>query len=496
MLAPEAPKIAGWLEKRKYFLLILLTTLYLAGTIGRAGGRPFWYDEVFTLIAAKSPDLATTWRVATAIDTNPPLPHLLTHIAIRCFGLNEVSARVPAMAGFWVMCLCLFRFVERRKGAVYGACALLLPVLTRAYFYATEARAYGLELGFVGIALVAWQSAAEGRRRAVALPALALSLVCIVMCHYYGVLAYLPLVGAEALRARQTRRVDWGMWTALAAGGVPLAWRLATIVGVVQSYSHTWAPAYLRQGLEFWETGLAPGAAFAVLFVGLLALARRRAPIPAGEEDMVPQHEWVAAVLLLAIPLAAVVGALLVTHMFTERYALMGLAGFCLLTPMVAAEFFGRRGAAGVLLLGVLFAGANIRLMDHAVDGNPFDGEPVLKEALEQGPVVIPDGQLFMQMWHYAPERLKMRLVFLADDAAALKYLGFDTIEGIRILLPWVPIRVIEYREFAKPGKEFLLYQNSLRPGWVLSRVVDDGANTAIRKVALFRQLVSVRLPD
>lgn len=497
VLAFDAPKIVGWLETRRYFLLILLTAIYLAGTAGRAAGRPFWYDEVITLIAAKSPDLATTWRAAIATDANPPLPHLLTHISIRWFGLNQVSARLPAIAGFWVLCLCLFQFVQRRKGAVYGLSALLLPILTGAYFYATEARAYGLELGFVGLALAAWQSAAEGRRRAVALPALALSLACIMMCHYYGVLAYLPLAGGEAMRVRRARRLDWGVWIALAVGGLPLVWRVAAILGVVKGFSHTWAPAYLRQGLEFWETELAPGAAFAALFVGLLALVGRRAPVVAEDEDAVPEHEWVAGALLVATPLAAVIGGLLVTHMFTERYALMGLVGFCLLTPMVAAEFFGRRGAAGVVLLGVLVWGVTIRLIDYPVKGNPFESEPVLKKALEQGPVVIPDGQLFLQMWQYAPERLKPRLLYLADDAAALKYMGFETIDGgIRVLRQWAPVQVTEYSEFAKPGREFLVYQSSLRPGWVLSRVMADGANAGIRTVAPYRELVSVRLRD
>jgi hypothetical protein len=188
---------------------------------------------------------------------------------------------------------------------------------------------------------------------------------------------------------------------------------------------------------------------------------------------------------------------LLVTHMFSERYALMGLAGFCLLTPMVAAEFFGRRGAGGIVLLGVLAWGATIRLVDYAPKGNPFAGEPLLMEALEQGPVVIADGQLYMQMWQYAPERLKARMLFLADDAAAVKYMGFETIDGgIRALIAWAPVQVKEYAEFARPGREFLVYQNALRPGWVLSRVVADGASVTIRRVAIFRELVSVRLPD
>src|SRR6185369_17828917 len=102
------------------------------------------------------------------------------------------------------------------------------------------------------------------------------SLSAMMLCHYYAVLMYLPLAGGELLRVRRQRRPDWPMWLALAAGGAPLVWRVATIIGVVKGFSHTWAPAYLRQGVEFWETGLAPGAAFLALFAGVLAILLRR----------------------------------------------------------------------------------------------------------------------------------------------------------------------------------------------------------------------------
>jgi hypothetical protein len=98
-------------------------------------------------------------------------------------------------------------------------------------------------------------------------------------------------------------------------------------------------------------------------------------------------------------------------------------------------------------------------------------------------------------MWHYAPEPLKSRLLFLADNDAALKYMGFDTIDiGIRVLRPWSSVDVVEYQSFASPGREFLVYQNTLRPGWLISKVVDDGATVEVRKYAGFRELIRVRL--
>jgi hypothetical protein len=492
-----AERAVAWMEKHKYLILFLLTIVYSVGARNRAAGKPFWYDEVITLIAAQTPDLATTWKAALQCDANPPLPHLLTHLAIRWFGMGEVGARLPAIAGFWIFCLCLFRFVYRRAGICYALSALLMPVVTEAYYYSAEARAYGPELAFSGLALVAWQAATENSRRFVALPGLAVSVAAALLCHYFAVLLYLPLAGGEAFRSYRTRKIHWGVWAALAVGATPVILRVATIVAVVKGFNHTWAPAHLGQAFEFWETGLQHGASFWALLLGLLALLCVRGK---GDNDSsaaihIPSHELVAGALFLAIPLAAVAGGLLVTHMFSARYALIGLTGVCLLGPMVAAEFFGPRALPGLLMTAVLMLGFELTLIDHSENSNPYNDDPILREALEQGPVVIPDGQLFLQMWHYAPEHLKQRLVFPVDLDAAVKYMGFDTIDGgVEALKHWSSVNVVAWKEFAAPGREFVVYQNLLRPGWVLPRVLDEGAAVQIKKYRPYRTLVSVRL--
>jgi hypothetical protein len=55
-------------------------------------------------------------------------------------------------------------------------------------------------------------------------------------------------------------------------------------------------------------------------------------------------------------------------------------------------------------------------------------------------------------------------------------------------------VRVVDYQNFASPGREFFVYQNTLRPGWLISKVVDDGATVEIRKYAGSRSLIRVRL--
>jgi len=494
----DARRLAAGLQKRKYLFLLLFTILYAFGAALHARSKPLWFDEIITVIAASPSDAATAWRAAHECDASPPLPHMLTHYSMQWFGPGELAIRLPAIAGFWIFCLCLFAFT-RRLGIYYSFLAMLLPVATAAYNYAYEARAYGLELAFCGLALVAWQTAAGDRRRWLASAGIAVSLMGAILCHYYALLLYIPLVGAEAYRSWRARRIEWPIWLAFALGGVPLIWRLASISGVVQHFSHgTWSPAYPEQVVEFWEIGLQHTLSFLVLglaFMAVWMLGRHAPPDAAAEPSTLAPHELVAAILFLAVPVAAVAGGLLVTHMFTDRYAIFALTGAVILGAAMAARLSGGRALPGFLLLCLAVVPLAFVTWEVPPRHNPFADEPLLVEALRKGPVVVPDAQLFLQMWQYAPAPLKSKILFLADNASATKYLGFDALDGgLRVLRPWSSVQVLEYGDFAVPGREFLVYQNSLRPGWLLARVMADGASADVQAFTNYRQLFRVKL--
>ena len=497
-LERDARNIESVLHRRRHLLLILLTVVYAFGAVMHARGTPFWYDEVITMIAAGAPDAATVYRAAQQTDASPPLPHLLIHFAMKWWGKDEIGARIPAIVGFWIFCLCLHRFTRRRAGIYYALAALLLPITTDAYTYSVWARAYGPELAFSGLALVAWQAAADGSRRMVALPALAASLAGATLCHYYAILLWAPLAGGEAFRWYRTRKIDWGIWAALAAGLAALVWRAATIAGVGKGTTHTWAQPYPGQVLEFWETGLPHVLPFAVLLLALVALSivmTRHEPDAGPHPPVALQdHELIAGALFLAIPVMAVAGAILVTHMFTPRYVVFAVAGIAFLVPMLAAYLLAGRALFGFLLAAVMLAALGLVTLDIPAPRNPFLEEPILAKALATEPVVVSDGQLFLQLWQYAPQTLKSRLLFLADAHAAVEYMGFETIDtGILILRPWAPVNVVEYRNFFAPGREFLLYRNLLRPEWLLAKVMKDGGSARVQEFNSRRELLRVR---
>jgi len=502
-LERDARQMAVSLEKGRYVVLLVLTIVYAAGAMLHARGKPFWYDEVFTVMAAAPQTAADSWRAAQKLDAAPPLTHLLTHFAVQWFGQNEISARLPEIAGFWVFCLSLFWFVRHRLGIFYGLAALLLPLATEAYDYAYEARPYGLELGFCGLMLVCWQKAGgtERWRHGAACAGIALSLAGALLCQYYAALLYLPLAGGEAFRSWKMRRIDWGIWVAMALGGAPLIWRLTTVRRVVSGFSHTsWSEVHPFDVLDFWNDGLQAGLSILVLALAAMALWAWKAPADAAAPEKSPAFppwEILAAILFLAIPFFAVVFGLAVTHIYSSRYALVGLTGVVLLVPLVVARM--ARGRALVAFLLVALAG--LRLIVVTTTFSPprdLQGEEfVLVDALKQGPVVVADGQLFMQMWLYLPEPLKSNLIFLVDHEASVKYQAFNT-SAIDAALSSVresfPIHALDYRTFATPGKEFRLLENPLKPGWMLEKIAADGGEEVIERYTNLRQLYRIRM--
>jgi len=496
----DARKIAISLERHRYLFLILLTIVYALGAVRHAANRPLWYDEIITVISASAPDAAGTWKTAQVTDASPPLLHLLTHFSMQWFGSSEVAIRLPAIAGFWVFCLCLFRFVRRRAGIFFAFVALLMPVATEAYTYSYEARAYGAELGFCGLMLIGWQIAGEGRRRMAGCALIAVSMACALLCQYYAVLLYLPLGGAELYRTWRERRWNWGIWVAFVCGIAPLVWRITTVRFIVDNFSRTtWAPANLGQIFEFWELMLAHSLSFVVagLVVLALALIAQRGGEEASNPPKLAPHEMMVAILFLAIPVAAVGIGIFKTHMFTPRYALIGVTGVCLLVPMIAARLSNGRALPGFLLMAVSILPLLFVMLAVPDRENPLEREATLVRAIEQGQVIVPDGQLYLQMWYYLPPALKSKLLFLSDYDAAVRYMGFDSIDrGVDALKTSCSARIMDYKDFAGPGREFRIYQSSMRPGWILAKAVGEGASTQIEQYSINRQLIRIRLKD
>src|SRR5580704_9894593 len=159
-ISASAERMAERLRRGKYFVLFSFSALYFVVTCFCASQKLFWIDELYTLYLSRLPDMTSLWAaLKQGVDFNPPLFYILTRLSESLFVEVLIAIRLPEIIGFWVFCLCLFRFVSTRTSVLAGAIAMLFPMVTTAWFYAYEARPHGIVLGFAGIALVCWQSA-------------------------------------------------------------------------------------------------------------------------------------------------------------------------------------------------------------------------------------------------------------------------------------------------------------------------------------------------
>lgn len=467
-------------ELRQNWVLLGFSALYWTGTYLLASRKLVWNDELFTLYLSQLRQTSDLWAaLSTGADQIPPLFYLITRTAFVAFGINILSVRLPEMLGFWVMALCLFRFVARRSSALHGLFAMLLPLLTAAYDYAYEARPYGIVLGFTALALLFWQSTTDGYYRKASLIGLGLALAAGVSTHYYAILVFIPLGLGELVRSIVNRRVDMDIWLAFASGLLPL-FLFVPLLARATGYSGAfWARPTWRSVPEFYYFLLTPALLplIGIILVSTLwaAMNQSRGDLPmAPGPGMPPIHEIIAGLGFILLPVVAVIFAMLVTHAFTYRYALPAVLGFSVLFPFADQSMLRRSAILGVFLI-FAFCGGFVMLIVHRVGHMAAEDEELratyrfLDLHAESGlPVVAADLHTFMKLKYYAPQRIRARLVYLADPKASLEYLGYDTVDrGILDLEPWFRLNVQHYRPYLLSHRRFVLYGHAGFLNWL-----------------------------
>jgi 4-amino-4-deoxy-L-arabinose transferase-like glycosyltransferase len=299
--------------------VVAFGALYSVATGVVAARRPLWNDELYTYHFARVPHLADLWRaLQTGADQAPPLGYLLTRASLDLFGTSRLSLRLPELVAFFVLCVCMYVFVARRTNELYGLIAMLLPSVTAAYYYASEARAYALVLAFGALALVSWQLATEGARRRLTVPGLFVALFLATSSHYYAVLLLVPLMLGELTRSAFLRKADWQVWLAFSGSLLPFV----VFIQLVRA-SHGFAA-------DFWGRPRWPDVLS--FFSFLLDTRSRVAGIELGQIGR--PTAWSLGLLAVTVLVAAVV----------------------VLSP--AAEWLRRRRRARVALFAAIVAGS------------------------------------------------------------------------------------------------------------------------------------------
>lgn len=468
-------------------VVIGFSTFYFADVLLRASEKYFWYDELVTVYLCRLPTLQDIHEaVLHATDFNPPLFYIITRASEALFGEGQIATRVPEILGFWVLCISLFVFVNRRAGIVAGFMAMILPMLTQAYYYAYEARPHGMVMGFAGLALFCWQTHSERSGRRFWLIGLSLCLLGAFMSHCYALVLLAPFGIAELFRVFRTKRFRWGVWIALV---IPTVIAFLVFVPLLRSY--TAGVAGTLFGVTYFQPswwsvmgfylGFASSCLPVVFALAVLLALERIGTFKSGDRQeghpmTVSKEEIVLACGFLALPLFGVLAGRMVHGPFIARYFMSTCIGFCLLMSLAAAA----RGAwtkTSIVVLAVmlaLLAKNSSSLVWHRLHGKgeklyeagtgilleTTPGQPLrhfdllVKNAGDTRPVAILWTLDFLYLTYYAPKLLPhLHYVSCSEDP--------ESIRAIHVVREWTRgkyNRESTCGEFIASHPDFIVY--------------------------------------
>jgi hypothetical protein len=493
-------QVAEWLESNRLAFLLLFSIAYLFGAGLIASHRFLWADEVLTAYINRLslPQLLPALR--SGVDLQPPLFHLITRAFTGVLGPTPLALRLPAIIGGWMMCLSLYIFASRRFRPLYGAIAMIIPLITESARYTYEARSYGIALGFSGMALVSWQSAAE-RRRVVSPMLLALSLASAIACHFYMVLVLVAIGAGEAVRSFSRRRIEVPIWAALAASVLPLPLHAAMIRAALTFRGGNWSTANAVALERAYMNFLAPVVLPVAVVVTGLALYWSVAP-PAATQARATQRgelrpwEMVAAMVLASSFAGVWIIARLTHGIFTPRYGLCMIFGIAILALPAIRAYDTVRPLASALVLFALIGSYPMRqILDHR---GSYHTPALLRKVDQSRAIVIENPLDFLELIYNEPPQLASRLYYLPSSEDAIRYKGTDDDDrGLLLLSRWFPLRVEDPDLFLKHNDRILIWQGSKEPQWFLRKLVDDGATISLAGALSDQQLfVATSHPD
>jgi len=464
------------------FLLVFYAT---ARAVVSSVAKPFWFDEIVSWIIARQPNLAAIWAAfSRGAETQPPLFDLIERSAA-VIPNAEVGFRLPSVIGFACVLVCLFVFVRRRSGGIYGLISAAMVMSTTLYMpYAIEARPYSLEVACVAVALIAYQRAPAFRW--VALMAFALAMA--ESLHYYAIFAILSFAAAEGVFFWKTSTFRLRIWVSLILGALPLVafwpllahlkvyygqnfWAQPTLWSLRDVYGHFLQVSY------FW--GLAASVVCGLVVLGALSLVLDE---PAEENAKWPFHERILVFFLLATPLIVFVATKLVHGGYTERYVLFSVLGI----SSAIGIALPRLGRPTLIVFSALLVSAiAVQEASFWLSKKPHwhvqSNAPLVERMLRTAghadlPVVVTNRQQYLELVYYAPQPLSARLISVVDAPAALRYAKTDSDERFLPVLATVfPLRVYNLQTLRSAFPSFLLYSSEQSPDWWLDLFVHDG---------------------
>jgi uncharacterized membrane protein len=452
-----------------------LTALYvLAVVIGNR--RYVWFDELFTLNIARSSSLEQLWYRELRFDCNPPTGYLLSRMSMSLFGATPLGLRFPSMVEFYFGSLAILLYVRRKAGIAFAAFAvLLLWAAAPTLYYAVEARPYALVFLSFSWLLLSWDTAIRAQLRRMALFGVSISTLMLAIAYVFAAFTLLAFFVAEMVRFFRRRTPDYPLWAAMA---VPML-AMAVYVPLVRSCGGIVFPIFASPNtlvIFFEATFGVPVISAAILAILLIPAGQARKAVPS-------QFLSEEVALLAALFLSPVLLHLFLMHRqatFYNRYCLATqvaiLVALAILLPnRVRVNRWA--GYAGSLVL--IFYMLKTQIW-HMVRYPSPRNAAVLKSVNPGLPIVIGEGQVFMEMNQYEDASLLSRVYFLKDPAASMRYLhtnifqDFEAPDVMKSAGFRISAAIEPYSSFVGQHRQFLLLSGTHK--WVFLKLQASGA--------------------
>jgi hypothetical protein len=458
---------------RLLLLALCLLTFFVA--IFHGAYKPFWFDELSTVHIAHAGSWAATFHESQTLDLMPPLQDCLTRLSFQFLGPNELAGRMPSVFAFLLAVGSLFLFIGRRFSPWFAAFGALLFVYNKELFYfATESRAYALQLGFAGLALLGYDSISRtgGTWRSRLL--LFAGLCGMLLAHVFSIFVASGFVVAELVRSWRHRRIDIASWIAVL---LPFACCILYLP-LIHSHSETiYVPMFhatilgaFRLYLYFFLMPILPVIALAVFCLAFM----RKYP----ESSLLKAFKLTPELMLILLDMLAMPVTVCLFMLwkapgggYFPRYAvLMHYPLVILLTGVIAWRSRERRSFAVVLVLFVLLFtvyfnrsvihearvvlrhGLLARTDQASTSSDISRIDPTL-------PLVANSGLDFMEADYYLSSADLTRYYYVTDPAEALRVTRSNALEGIAGLKEDFHLRgnIVPRNIFLSEHKEFLV---------------------------------------
>jgi hypothetical protein len=463
---------AGFVERYRRALVALLLLLIGIAATAQSALKPFWWDELASADIAQLPHASDVWSFFRAgLDTPSPVPTLVVQAALHWIGSGETQVRLPFLAGFLLMCLCLYGIVARRYGAAWGLAAMLMPAISGTFYYATELRAYGIILGALAMAIYCWQGAPQaGLARRIGIAGIFAGFAVAIACHLFSIFVLIPFGFAQLARDRRSRRIDFPVWLALALSPLSLIPEWAGMQAAHRTYAGAfWSKPHGGEILFSYSYAMGIGWTIAVILVLLLWPALERRFVAVDEKECgsgFDAAEWTLIGVLALMPwfvwpLSHLVGV------YVPRYVLPLTMGIVLLVVAGCAEALKRNRAAGAMLalaFFLVFAHDKLPEIKQAWHARGSRSAALARQPWIQSleanplPIVAPNTPVYTQLQFYFPPQLEQKLVYTLNTPDAIRPgEDRDAELSMRLFATRLPLRVEEFSAFSREHKSFLL---------------------------------------